>query len=89
MQIRHLYVVGEPSPDPESWLPWSEFSLVIARTPEEAREMAGEMDDIPVAVISMNESKRLVAMPEYPGDDDDDLNCWMDPGWPDPGKWTL
>ena len=89
MQIRHLYVVGESSPNPESWLPWSKFSLVIARTPEEACELAGEMDGVPVAVILMDESKHLVTMPdEYHGDDDDDdLNCWMDPDWPDRGKW--
>ncbi len=84
MQIRHLYVVGESSPDPESWLPWSEFSLVIARTPEEARELAEELDNTPVAVISMDESKHLITMPEYPGDDD-----WSDDEWVDRSEWTL
>ena len=83
MQIRHLYVVGESSPDPESWLPWSEFSLVIARTPKEAREITGELDGVPVAVISMDESKHLITMPEYPGDDDD----WLDDDWVDRSEW--
>jgi len=84
MQIRHLYVVGESNPDPESWLPWSEFSLVIARTPEEARELVGEIDDAPVAVISMDKSKHLITMPEYPGDDNGD---WLDDDWIDRSEW--
>jgi len=92
MIVRHLYVVGEFSPDPENWLPGNGLSLVIARTPEEACELAGEMDGAPVAVILMDESKHLVTMPdEYHGDDDDDdddLNCWMDPDWPDRSEWV-
>ncbi len=58
-----LYVVGEGQPNPEYWSPWSEWSLVIARTTEEAQDLA-ECLGAPCCRIPMDKALNLVTMPE-------------------------
>ena len=35
-----LWVVGEDSPDPDTWSVWGEYCLVIAADEKQARELA-------------------------------------------------
>jgi hypothetical protein len=69
--VLKLFVVGERSPDPETWSPWGEFSLVIAADAEAAlAAVNGESAPLvrmPVCEIPMDKPLYLVAMP---GSDD-------------------
>jgi type IV secretory pathway protease TraF len=58
-----LYVVGEGQPNPEDWSPWSEWSLVIARSIEEAQHIA-ERRGVPCCRIPMVKALHLVTMQE-------------------------
>lgn len=58
-----LYVVGEGQPNPEDWSAWSEWSLVIAHTMEEAQDIA-ERPGAPCCRIPMDKALHLVTMPE-------------------------
>jgi hypothetical protein len=61
--VLKLYVVGELSGDPGRWSRLSRRSLVIARTPEQALEMAdfsvvcAEVDFSQPAVLSLQEGR--------------------------------
>lgn len=59
-----LYIVGEYSSDPENWSAWSEWSLVIAESPEQARKLANAGDSEIVTEIPMNKAVLLYTMPE-------------------------
>lgn len=65
-----LYVVGEDAPDPSKWSIWSEWSLVLAGTPDQARELAGESAGALVCEIPLDKPIHLVTMPEPAWGDD-------------------
>jgi hypothetical protein len=58
-----LFVVGEHSRNPEDWSAWSELSLVIATTAEEAVKLSGGWNG-PATEIPLDSAKLLVTMPE-------------------------
>ena len=62
-----LYVVGETSPNPQDWSIWSELSIVIAESAEEATRLAGS---VPATEIPMGIPQVLVTMPEPNWGDD-------------------
>ena len=59
-----IWVVGESSPDPETWSRWSEFSIVVAATKEEAKALADAHQTDAVTEIPMDRPLRLCSMPE-------------------------
>lgn len=52
-----LFVVGESSPNPDTWSAWDDYSFVIAETAAQAIELAGDFG--PVAEIPMNKPMHL------------------------------
>lgn len=58
-----LWVVGESNPEPEEWSIWSEASIVIANTKEEAIELDGR-DYENACEIIMDRPQLLIRMPE-------------------------
>jgi len=62
-----LFVCGESSGKPETWSIWSEWSLVIAETKEQAIEMTGETK---VAEVSMDKAMLICKMSEPDFGDD-------------------
>lgn len=59
-----LYVVGESSPNPDDWSIWSEYKLVTASSPDEARQIAGVNDRTPVAAVDMSKPQVLITAGE-------------------------
>ena len=57
-----LWVVGENSPNPEEWSIWSEYSLVVAGTAEQACELVGRR--APATEIPLVKAQVLVKMSE-------------------------
>jgi hypothetical protein len=62
-----LFVCGESSGDPETWSIWSEWSLVIAETKEQALEMTGETR---AAEVPMDKAMLICKMGEPNWGDD-------------------
>jgi len=54
-----LFIVGEPSPDPDKWSELRSWGLVIAHTPEEALKLSAEYGGEPVTEIPFDEPKVL------------------------------
>ena len=65
-----LWVVGEGTPDPKEWSIWSEYSLVVAATKEEARRIAERNPMEPVCEVPMDKPLCLVRMAEPQWGDD-------------------
>jgi hypothetical protein len=69
-----LYVVGESTPEPAKWSIWSEWSLVLAGSPEDALRVAGDAKGYTtnreVCEIPMDKPMHLVTMPEPSWGDD-------------------
>lgn len=55
-----LYVVGWDTPNPEVWKNNIAFSLVIATSPAEARNLAGAADHEPIAEIPIDRPMHLL-----------------------------
>lgn len=55
------------TPNPDEWSIWSELSIVVAETAEQACEIAG---DCPATEIKMDKAQLLVKMPELAWGDD-------------------
>lgn len=58
-----LYVCGANSPDPDEWDIWFEPALVLAHSPEEAKELGGyhsEVCEIPLT----GDARMLMRAPE-------------------------
>jgi len=66
-----LFVVGECSPDPNTWSIWTEYSLVIAESEDQARELANGYKVQPVCEIPLN--KAVLLCRNYEPDWGDDL----------------
>lgn len=63
MEALKLFVVGESSSDPSKWSAWSELSLVIATTPEDAARLAARSGDV-TTEVPLDRAGVLVTMPE-------------------------
>lgn len=57
-----LFVAGETSPNPDDWSIWSEWSLIIAETAEEASKLDGLNRSC--VEVTMQKAMVLVTMPE-------------------------